>query len=83
MFKGEVADPGFGHFRKYGPKFYQTVLALSGMALYPGTSVACRRSVSRCSFIFRSAASLASYTGASLFFARFSNCNLCVEIGFA
>ena len=37
MFKGEVAEPGFGHFRKYRPKFYQTVLALSGVALYPGT----------------------------------------------
>jgi hypothetical protein len=29
MFKGEVAEPGFGHFRKYRPKFYQTVLALA------------------------------------------------------
>jgi hypothetical protein len=37
MFKGEVAQPGFGHFRKYRPKFYQTVLALSGVALYRGT----------------------------------------------
>jgi hypothetical protein len=37
MFRGEVAEPGFGHFRKYRPKFYQTVLALSGVALYRGT----------------------------------------------
>ena len=37
MFKGEVAGPGFGHFRKLRPKFYQTVLALSGVALYWGT----------------------------------------------
>jgi len=38
MFKGEVAQPGFGHFRKYRPKFYQTVLALSGVVLYRGTN---------------------------------------------
>ena len=38
MFKGEVAEPGFGHFRKYRPKFYQTVLALSGVVLYRGTN---------------------------------------------
>jgi hypothetical protein len=37
MFKGKVAGPGFGHFSKYRPKFYQTVLALSGMALHHGT----------------------------------------------
>src|SRR5437016_12176363 len=37
MFKGEVAEPGFGNFRKYRPTFNQTVLALSGVALYPGT----------------------------------------------
>ena len=37
MFKGEVAKPGFGHFGKCRPKFYQTVLALSGMNLYRGT----------------------------------------------
>ena len=37
MFKGEVAGPGFGHFRKLRPKFYQTVLALSGVVLYSGT----------------------------------------------
>jgi hypothetical protein len=37
MFKGEVAEPGFGHFRKYRPKFYQAGLALSGVALYRGT----------------------------------------------
>lgn len=37
MFKGEVAGPGFGHFRKCRPKFYQAVLALSGVALYRGT----------------------------------------------
>ena len=37
MFKGEVAEPGFGHFSKYRPKFYQTVLDLSSVALHPGT----------------------------------------------
>jgi len=37
MFKGEVAESGFGHFGKYGPKFYQAVFDLSGMALYQGT----------------------------------------------
>jgi hypothetical protein len=37
MFQGEVAEPGFGHFRKHRPKFYKTVLALSGVVLYPGT----------------------------------------------
>jgi hypothetical protein len=37
MFKGEVAEPGFGHFRNCRPKFYQTVLALSGVALRWGT----------------------------------------------
>ena len=37
IFKGEVAEPGFGHFGKCRPKFYQTVLALSGVALYQGT----------------------------------------------
>lgn len=36
-FKGEVAGPGFGHFSKYRPKFYQTVLAISGVALRRGT----------------------------------------------
>jgi len=37
IFKGEVAGPGFGHFRELRPKFYQTVLDLSGVALYRGT----------------------------------------------
>ena len=37
MFKGEVAGPGFGHFRKCRPKFYEAVLARSGIALYRGT----------------------------------------------
>ena len=37
ILKGEVAEPGFGHFGKRRPKFYQTVLGLSGVALYPGT----------------------------------------------
>jgi len=37
MFKGEVAEPGFGHFSKLRPKFYQTVSDLSGVALYRGT----------------------------------------------
>jgi len=37
MFKGVVAEPGFGHFSKYRPKFYRTVSDLSGMALHPGT----------------------------------------------
>jgi len=36
-FKGKVAGPGFGHFSKYRPKFYQSVMAVSGMALYHGT----------------------------------------------
>jgi len=37
MFKGEVAEPGFGHFSKYRPKFYRMVLTLSGMDLRRGT----------------------------------------------
>ena len=37
MFKGKVAGPGFGHFSKYRPKFYQSVTAVSGVALYHGT----------------------------------------------
>jgi len=36
-FKGKVADPGYGHFKKSRPKFYRTVLDLSGTALYQGT----------------------------------------------
>jgi CTP-dependent riboflavin kinase len=36
-FKGQVAGPGFGHFSKCRPKFYQNVLDLSGLSLYPGT----------------------------------------------
>jgi hypothetical protein len=35
--KGEVADQGYGHFKKFRPKFYRTVLDLSGMALHHGT----------------------------------------------
>jgi hypothetical protein len=37
MFKGSVAEPGFGHFSKCRPKFYQTVAALTGVTLYHGT----------------------------------------------
>jgi hypothetical protein len=37
MFKGEVSGPGFGHFGKRRPKFYEAVLALSGVALRRGT----------------------------------------------
>jgi hypothetical protein len=37
MFKGEVAEPGFGHFSKCRPKFYQNVLDLSGVTLHQGT----------------------------------------------
>src|SRR5262249_23801258 len=37
MFKVEVAEPGFGHFSKYRPKFYRMVLTLSGMDLRRGT----------------------------------------------
>ena len=37
MFKGEVAGPGFGHFGKCRPTFYQTVAARTGVALYHGT----------------------------------------------
>src|SRR5215470_10408328 len=37
MFTGKVAGPGFGHFSKFRPKFYQRVLELTGMALYHGT----------------------------------------------
>ena len=37
IFKGEVAEPGFGHFSKRRPKFYHAVSALTGVALYKGT----------------------------------------------
>ena len=37
MFKGGVAGSGFGHFRECRPKFYEAVLALSGMALHCGS----------------------------------------------
>lgn len=37
MFTGEVAEPGFGHFRTCRPKFYRAVLDLSGVDLYQGT----------------------------------------------
>jgi hypothetical protein len=37
MFRGAVAEPGFGHFSKYRPKFYRAVLDLCGVALYQGT----------------------------------------------
>lgn len=36
-FKGQVAGPGFGHFGKYRPKFYQNVLDLTGLSLHQGT----------------------------------------------
>jgi hypothetical protein len=36
-FKGQVARPGFGHFSKCRPKFYQNVLDLTDVALYWGT----------------------------------------------
>jgi len=36
-FKGEVARPGYGHFSKCRPKFYQNVLDLSGLSLHQGT----------------------------------------------
>jgi hypothetical protein len=36
-FKGHVAWPGYGHFRKCRPKFYQNVLDLSRLSLYKGT----------------------------------------------
>jgi hypothetical protein len=36
-FKGQVAGPGFGHFSKCRPKFYQNELDLTGVALYRGT----------------------------------------------
>jgi len=36
-FKGEVAGPGYGHFSKCRPKFYQNVLDLSGLSLHQGT----------------------------------------------
>jgi len=37
IFRGLVAEPGFGHFSKYRPKFYRAVLDLSGVALREGT----------------------------------------------
>ncbi len=37
MFKGEVAGPGFGHFGKCRPKFYEAVLDLTGVGLRWGT----------------------------------------------
>jgi hypothetical protein len=37
LFKGKVAEPGFGHFGTCRPKFYQTMLDLSGMNLHRGT----------------------------------------------
>jgi len=36
-FKGQVAGPGFGHFSKCRPKFYQNILELSGLSLHQGT----------------------------------------------
>ena len=36
-FKGQVAGPGYGHFSKCRPKFYQNVLDLSGLSLHTGT----------------------------------------------
>lgn len=37
MFRGVVANSGFGHFGKRRPRFYKAVLETSGVALYPGT----------------------------------------------
>jgi len=37
IFRGVVAEPGFGHFSKYRPKFYRAVFELSCVALYQGT----------------------------------------------
>jgi hypothetical protein len=36
-FKGQVAGPGYGHFSKCRPKFYQNLLDLSGLSLHTGT----------------------------------------------
>lgn len=36
-FTGRVERPGFGHFSKCRPKFYQNVLDLTGLSLYQGT----------------------------------------------
>jgi hypothetical protein len=36
-FKGHVAEPGFGHFSRCRPKFYQNVLDLTGLSLRQGT----------------------------------------------
>lgn len=37
ILRGAVAEPGFGHFSKYRPKFYRAVLDVSGVALREGT----------------------------------------------
>ena len=37
MFKGHVAEAGFGHFSKCRPAFYKTLLDLSGLSLHQGT----------------------------------------------
>ena len=37
IFKGQVAGPGFEHFSKCRPRFYQNVLDLNGLSLYQGT----------------------------------------------
>lgn len=36
-FTGQVDGPGFGHFSKCRPRFYQNVLDLSGLSLHQGT----------------------------------------------
>ena len=36
-FQGQVDGPGFGHFSKCRPRFYQNVLELSGLSLHQGT----------------------------------------------
>jgi hypothetical protein len=37
IFKGQVAEPGFGHFSWRRPKFYEAVFDLTGVRLRPGT----------------------------------------------
>jgi hypothetical protein len=37
IFKGQVAEPGFGHFCWRRPKFYEAVFDLTGVRLRPGT----------------------------------------------
>ena len=37
IFRGVIAEAGFGHFSRYRPKFYRAVLELSGISLRAGT----------------------------------------------